>query len=229
MSPLLLLLLQVMAGTDCAVPRPAPLADRYYAAVVKVPAFFVREPCFATPSPRVDVFAGPVAERKVAELRWVTDGRYCQPMVFVAPYRCPRGTLPVIEDGYEESALVMLRRRGDCVEVRLDRGSGWIRLGKNDQIRSYGDLVLERLAAFTNDWDGRLYRSPGKGMRRLQAHRQNVTVTDWQEVGGRLWFEVHVLDQSPCDARHPKDVAVGWVRAYSDRNQPTVAHFSRGC
>ena len=230
MSPLLLLFLQVMAGTDCHVQLTPQLTDLHYVALVRVAAFFVREPC-SEPAPNIDVFAEPAATHKVAEIRWVNEdgNRYCEPMVFVPPSRCPRGTVPIADAGYKDFALRVLRRRGDWVQVRLDRNSGWIHLAKDDEVISYADLVLNALAAFTDDWDGRLYRSPGVGMRRLAAKRQNVTVTDSREVRGHLWFEVHVLSQSPCEGGTPKDVAVGWVRAYSDSGQPTVMDFSRGC
>ena len=231
---MLALLLDILLGTACRVDRPDYThVRRAYIAVAKVP-FFV-QPCATTPGPSIDVFAEASTRHKIAELRWGNVGnagssQYCEPLVFAPRQLCPRGTLPFMEDGYEERVLIVLRRRGRWVEVRLDRGTGWVHLTKNDEVVTYGDLVINRLAALTEDWDGRIYDTPGGAMHRRQTvDRQYVSVDDWREVHGRLWFKVRLLEQNPHETREPKVLAKGWIHAYSDKKDPTVAHFSRGC
>lgn len=230
---MLALLFQLLLGTNCRVEQPdyANL-DHYYVAIAKVPSFFGHF-CAGPAGASIDVFADASTRHKIAEVRWGTvdegGGADCQVLVFEPRQLCPRGTLPSMQDTNEETAFVVLERNGNWVRVRLDRGSGWVHLTKKDEVVTYGDLVSGRLAAFTEAWDGTIYDSPGGTVRRLTADKQEVTVDDWREEQGRLWLQVRVLAQSPCEARDPEVIAKGWVHAYSNKKQPVVAHYPGGC
>src|SRR4051794_11270633 len=113
---MLAVLLQVLLGTNCRVERPDYAhVDRFFTAVAKVPAFLVDGRCKDIAGPRIPIFAGPRASRKIAELRWgrLEEGtsNYCAPLVFNPPQSCPRGVLPVVEDSYEESVLIVVEQK----------------------------------------------------------------------------------------------------------------------
>ena len=93
----------------------------------------------------------------------------------------------------------------------------------------YEDLIVDALAAMTDAWDGRLYAEPGGRFRRLESDRQDVTVTESRRVGGRLWFKVRILSDSPCSVHDPHVDASGWIRAYSAGGEPNVLNFPHGC
>jgi len=229
-----LLFLQVLLGTNCTVEQPDYAnADRFFVGVANVPAFFVDGRCKDVDGPSISVFGDASTSRKIAEVKWGRLGdrssNYCTPLVFDPQHSCPRGVLPVMEDGYEESVLVVVERHGRWVRVRLDRGTGWVHLGERDEFVTYGELVAGRLAELTDAWDGSVYRAPGGGMRRLAERRKSVTVEDWRYVGDRLWFRVRILADDPCTSQTPRELARGWIRAYSADRQPVVVHFSRGC
>ncbi len=235
MKNMLLLVMHLLLGTDCRIDEQrSSRSDGYYMAVAKVPRFFTPGRCADAGDARLEVFATPARARKVADIRWGKRGDaksyYCVPLVYLPRQSCPRGELPVLEDDYEESALVVVERAGKWVRVRLDQGTGWIRLSNADEVVPYEEMVIDRLAELTDDWDGRIYSRPGGRARRLTGvSRPSVTVEDSRRVDGKLWFRVRLFAASPCETRKPREIAEGWVRGYSQRRQPTVLHFSRGC
>jgi hypothetical protein len=231
---LLLLAVHILIGSNCRVEEPDYTnADRYYVAIAKVPAFFTEPRCGDDRAAPVAVYVTRSTSRKIGEIRWAKGGDpkswYCIPFLFVPGQACPRGTIPLMEDGYEESAFVVLEGAAGWARIRLDRGSGWIRLAKGDEVMRYEDLVVGRLAELTTEWDGRIYTTPG-GRSRLfkQSHYRAVTVTGSRRVKGELWFHLR-LTSDVCAANEPRTITTGWVRAYSAKHQPTVRHFSRGC
>lgn len=193
----------------------------YYTGVAKVPAFFT-EQCDGRAKP-VAVYATR-GGREIGEVRRSSN---CVPL-FVEEGKT-RGEVPVLEDGYEERAFVVVSRAGRWAEIRLDRGTGWIHLGDGDSIVAYEDLVLNRMAELTEAWDGRVYTKPGGRARRLHLQSRDVTVVDSKRIGHELWFEVRLIDGSSCSGHEPIVAATGWVRAYSAKREPVVRHFSRGC
>lgn len=240
---MLLLALRLLLGTNCPVNDPDyTKADRFYTAVAKVPGFFGPARC-GDPTAHVDVFAKPSASRRTAEVRWGNIGdpgsHACVALVFQQGRACPRGHLPLREDGYEEPGFVVVEQSADWVRIRLDQGTGWIRLSKKDEVVDYDDLVLNRQAELTEAWDGRVYTEPGGRSRRLEPlvwsaeknrlAERPVTVTDSRRAGGALWFHVQVLADSPCRVKEPRVLATGWIHGYSAKRQPTVEFFSRGC
>ena len=232
---MLLLVVHILLGSNCQVTQPdhPKKTNQFYSAVAKVPEFFTGNPC-ATDTAPMAVFGRPSTSRKTFEIRWKIAGeetsRYCIPLVFEPGQTCPRGVLPTIEDGYEEKAFVVIEQRAPWVRIALDQGTGWIRLSKADEVVDYFDLVAGRQAVMTSAWDGRIRSRPGGRLLTLpRVEQQYVTVIDSRRVGGRLWFKVQALADSPCESQEPRVVVTGWVRAYSDTRQPTVYHFSRGC
>jgi hypothetical protein len=231
----LLLALQTILGTNCAVEEARnPKADEFYSALVKVPSFFTAQPCESAVTLHVDVFEARLASRKIAEIRWVEIGQpnasYCLPVVFEPGKTCPRGVAPAAEDGYEERAFVAVERSGSSARIRLDTGTGWIRLSKADELVGYEDLVEGRMAELTPAWDGRVFVRPGGRLRTIvRKQRSPVTVVQSKRMQGQLWFQVRVLAVSPCESHEPQVLAAGWIHAYSSSRRPAVRHFSRGC
>ena len=233
---MLLLVVHVLLGSNCQVIQAdhPTKTNQFYAAVAKVPSFFTRTACASDDTARVEVFARPSTSKKTGEIRWAKAGEatsyYCLPLVFKTKQACPRGVVPMIEDGYEEKAFVVIERRGHWARIALDEGTGWIRLSKADEVVDYFDLVANRQAVMTSAWDGRIRSRPGGSLLTLpRVEKQYVTVIDSRRVGGRLWFKVQTLSEGPCESQEPRVSVTGWVRAYSDKRQPTVYHFSRGC
>jgi hypothetical protein len=233
---LLLAVVHVLLGSGCRVVEPDwATVDRYYTAIAKVPKFFTNQRCGDDRAVPVDVYAGTSASKKIGQIRWAKAGNspndfYCVPLFFKLDDACPRGEVPLLEDGYEEAAFVMVARSGHWARIRLDRGSGWIRLAKEDEVVLYGDLVTNRMAELTPAWNARIYSKPG-GRSRSFAHTKSrsVTVVGWRRFGGELWFRIVLLSNDQCSGREPHEIASGWVRAYSAKRQPVVMHFSRGC
>ena len=233
---MLLLVVHILLGSNCQVTQSdhPTKTNQFYAAVARVPSFFTRTACASDDTAHVEVFARRSTSKRTAEIRWAKAGEatsgYCIPLVFEPGHTCPRGVLPMIEDGYEEKAFVVVERRGHWVRIALDDGTGWIRLSKADEVVDYFDLVADRQAVMTSAWDGRIRSRPGGLLLTLpRVEKQYVTVVDSRRVGGRLWFKVKALADSPCESQEPGVLVTGWVRAYSDKRQPTVYHFSRGC
>lgn len=233
---MLLLLIHILLGTNCRVEeQDYANVDRYYTAVAKVPGFFTYNGCSTPAVAPVAVFATPARARKIGEIRWGMAGtpsslQYCLPFIYLPQQSCPRGVVPVLEDGYEERVFVVVERSGRWARIRLDQGTGWILLAKGDELIPYDELVMDRMAALTDAWDGRIYSQPGGRSRKLAGgSRPDVTVEDSRRVDGKLWLKVRVLADSPCEAREPRTLARGWVRGYSNTRQPTVRHYSRGC
>lgn len=205
----------------------------YYTAVAKVPKFFTEQRCGDARAVPVDVFAGRSTSRRIGQVRWVKEGSprefYCIPRFVPGAETSPRGEVPLMEDGYEEAAFVVVERAGSWARIRLDRGTGWIHLAKDDEVVPYEDLVLNRMAELTPAWDGRIAAQPG-GVSRSFAHTKSrsVRVLESRRIGGVLWFRIRVTD-GECSAHEPRELASGWIRAYSSKREPTVRHFSRGC
>jgi hypothetical protein len=225
---------RLLFGTSCTVDEPDYAnADRYYTAVAKVPEFFTPNPCSETSSP-VDVFAAPGSSRKIAEIRWWKSGdaQACYPLVIETGAACPRDLIPLLEDGYEERVFVAVEHTGRWARIRLDAGksTGWIHLSKSDEIIPYDDLVIGRMAELTSAWDGRIHPRPGGPARKLDPKSvRGVTALDSRRLDGKLWLQVRLLAENPCEVHEPRILTTGWIRAYSAKKQPTVSHFSRGC
>jgi hypothetical protein len=240
---MLLVAIHLFLATNCHLDIPNyAKADRFYTAVAKGPTFSMLRQRPANPKAHVDVFVRPSASWKTAQLRWESvegPGSRTGPMVFEPGQACPRGDLPFREDGYEEPGFIVVERSANWVHIRLDQGTGWIRLSSKDEVVEYDDIVLNRQAELTAAWDGRVYSRPGGRSRRMEPMvwsqtkgrlaERPVTVTDSRRVQGVLWFQVRVLADSPCNVRDPKVLATGWIRGYSSKRQPTVEHFPRGC
>jgi len=223
---------RLLLGTSCTVNDPDYAhADRYYTAVAKVPEFFTPNPCSENGTP-VDVFAAAGSSKQIAQIRWwkSDDAKACYPLVVETGAACPRGIVPLLEDGHEERAFVAVGHTGRWARIRLDRGTGWIHLSKAGALVPYDDLVIGRMAELTEAWDGRIRTRPGGAARTLDRKSvKGVTALDSRRVNGKLWLQVRLLAENPCEVHDPHVLATGWIRAYSDKRQPTVSHFSRGC
>ena len=231
----LLLASRLLLGSNCRVEDPDySKADRFYVAVAKDPVFFTRTRCTAGDNAHVDVFATPSTSRKTAEIRWGSVGDVgawsCEPLVFEPGGACPRGRLPTMEDGYEETAFVVVERADQFMRIRLDHGAGWIQLTRNYETVDYFTVVANGISEMSMAWDGRISTRPGGHSRAInRVKNQSVIVIDSSTVNGRLWFKVRLLKDSLCNGGDPQVIATGWVHAYSDKRQPTVFHYSRGC
>ncbi|HWW62331.1 MAG TPA: hypothetical protein VN181_13245 [Thermoanaerobaculia bacterium] len=145
-----------------------------------------------------------------------------------------RGALPVAEYGYEERGAIVLNERKEWWEIRLDRGSGWIRKRDAGDIYDYDSLVIGRIAWMVPEWDGRTYAKPGdestmtKWTHRNWQRHADVDVKRSQWIGGQLWFDVEFLSDSTC-SRDPKVIGKGWVRGYTRGGLPAIDFPSRGC
>jgi hypothetical protein len=230
----LLLASHLLLGSNCHVEDlDYSKVDRFYVGVAMVPGFFPnRSHCSADDKAHVDVFATPSMSRKTAEIRWglVGDpGRgYCTPLVFEQGASCPRGRLQYTLYSDEDMGFTVVERDGLWVRIRLDHGTGWIRLSEGDRVDDYEDLVADQ-AEMTKAWDGHLSSRPNGSWRVIAPiEHQYVTVIDSRRVHGRLWFKVRLLAESPHEVKDPRVLATGWVRAYSDKRQPTVFP-DRGC
>lgn len=146
-----------------------------------------------------------------------------------------RGALPVSEYGYEERGAIVINERKEWWEIRLDRGTGWIRKrDAGDGVYDYDAIVIGAIAWMVPQWDGRTYAKPGvestmtRWTRRNWQQHVDVNVKRSQWIDGRLWFEVEYLSESVCGG-HPKVIGTGWVRGYTRDGLPTIDFPARGC
>ena len=197
------------------------MAIGFFTGLARIPAFFTAQRCEAQNPPRVEVFASPSRAKKMGDIEWAKEGG--------CTVQFSGDEVPLVEVGEQESAFKVVEQSGHWARIRLGKGTGWIYLSKDDDVVPYEDLIVDALAAMTDAWDGRLYAEPGGRFRRLESDRQDVTVTESRRVGGRLWFKVRILSDSPCSVHEPRVDASGWIRAYSADLEPTVLHFPRGC
>src|SRR4051794_39124847 len=136
---LLATVVHILVGSGCrVVGADWTVADRYYTAIAKVPKFFTEQRCGDDRALPVDVYAAKSTSRRIGQIRWAKGGDpkqfYCVPLLFRTGSACPRGEVPLLEDGYEEAAFVMTAQSGDWLRIRLDRGTGWMRLTKKDDV-----------------------------------------------------------------------------------------------
>ena len=56
-----------------------------------------------------------------------------------------------------------------------------------------------------------------------------VEVLRSDTIDGATWFEVEVLNGSPCFVDEIRALTRGWVPAYGTGGKPLVWYYSRGC
>ena len=138
------------------------------------------------------------------------------------------------EYGYEEPGALVYGREAGYYLIRTARGVAWLAPGDAGPFHSFEMLVSDGLAYLTGAWDGFVSTSPGNAARtRVPRNAQgndDVEVTGFRTVGGRLWFQVDVMSQRVCTSDPPAPAkARGWIRAHDDSGAPTVWFHSRGC
>jgi hypothetical protein len=169
------------------------------------------------------------------------DGGCMSPTVGVKRTNGQSGELPTEEVGYEIPAAVVYERSGMWFRIRLDQGSGWIRMADTESFTAYADLVIgqERLPFLEEVWDGELYNMPGPSGRPVplpDAWRSlvgksipYVSVLESQTVGGELWFRIRLSSENACvEPGRVLPRLEGWLPAYA-REKRVVWFFSRGC
>ena len=140
------------------------------------------------------------------------------------------------EIAYEEPAIVVWRVAHPWYLVAArDSVRGWIRIPEGATMVPLAELLKERLAYLTGNWDGTLFSTPGVGTGvavvgvTRDAGEASASVEGTRMVGDTLWVHVQVHDQSPCESTgDPKVIGDGWVKAWTG-GKPTVWYYSRGC
>lgn len=139
------------------------------------------------------------------------------------------------ESSYEQPAAVVRERRPQWYRLALRDGrSGWLAAADAGAFHALPDLVVNRLNYLTAEWDGWLWPSPGAGYpltapRAGRPGEQPARVLGSEVIGDTLWWQVEVLDRSPCDGPGERVAQAGWIPAYTPAGALTAWYHSRGC
>lgn len=139
------------------------------------------------------------------------------------------------EYGYEEPGALVYGRQGSYYLIRTARGTGWLAPDDAGRFHPFQELISKDLTYLTDAWDGFVSASPGAASR-IRVPRQktygdeDVKVSGFRTVAGKLWLQVEVLTHSICESETTPAVrARGWVPAHDASGAPTVWFPSRGC
>lgn len=131
--------------------------------------------------------------------------------------------VPSHQISYAEPAATVLERNGRWFRIDLASGSGWIERPGTISFETYEQLVKEIHPHLTEDWNGKLWRQPGRdqfepGPEWRTAAGANVpaAVLEWREVGGEAWIKVRLTTDPLCTPTLPDKMpaAEGWLPAY---------------
>jgi hypothetical protein len=203
----------------------------------------IAAPCSPSQT-RVNVYAGASSSSAaVGSLEYVVtdrqpDGFGCG-QIHLMLHRTdgrPDETVPTEESEYDLSAAIVYERSGPWFRIALQHGSAWLAHIDVGDFLAYPDLLTHRLAYINQEWDGRLWTAPGRGVpARIPAgwtpHLQNasVEVLDVRRVGRDTWIRVR-LEVETCGERLDGLTPVaGWIPAYDTAGGPSVWFYSRGC
>jgi hypothetical protein len=225
------LLLVAVAGLLALGPAPAlaPLLG-----LLTLPRVFGEGACDPTPPRPVALHDAPSGTR-IGEIRTLRPWRIdpnggCSPLEVRVLRGTHRDTLPTLEVGYEESAVIVTGRVEGWYRIRLSDGEAWVADSTSGRFVWYAQLVAEGMAFVTEAAPAGLAKTAGSARNTPLAAGASVRVTKTAEVGGALWFEVEVLAASPCgDDPDPATIARGWLPAHDAHGEPTVWFHSRGC
>ncbi len=225
------LLVVALAGLLGGAPTPAtsPLIG-----LLTLPRIFGEGACDPTP-PRPVPLHDAANGARIGELRTVRPWRQhpaggCDGLEVRVLRGARRDSLPTLEMGYEESAVIVTGRADGWYRIRLHDGDAWVADSTAGRFVWYAQLVAEGLAYLTDAAPPRLASSPGGAAAAAVAAGASVRVTKTADRDGALWFEVEVLRGSPCgDDPDPPTTARGWLQAHGARSAPTVWFHSRGC
>jgi len=141
------------------------------------------------------------------------------------------------EYSYERKGAAVRERRPGWYRVTLSsRRSGWIEAAAAGTFHAVADLLVDRLAYLTENWDGYVWPEPGAGhpieyepWRKATRKEAAIKVVATQDIGGSLFVQVEILSQDPCTGGEPTTVLAGWVPAYTAAGKLIVWFHSRGC
>lgn len=145
------------------------------------------------------------------------------------------------EHGYGQVSAAVYGVQGDSsgfswYRLRFVDGEravfAWLSQADAGEYRDIHTLNQSGLTYLTDEWDGRIFESPGLGSASRSfedlGNRPDVrVVTLWREAS-EFWYLV-VLGRGSCSGEPLQVVATGWVPAYSEAGGNTVWFSSRGC
>lgn len=145
------------------------------------------------------------------------------------------------EVGYEVGAAVGFARVDSWTRVRLATGAfGWVAPEEGGTWFPYDEVVVQRLNYLTSSWSGHIWPDPGAGIPARSSDRWSqeaegvslefaAEVLESMELGGTLWFRVHLLAVNPCETGELRNSLTGWIPAYGPTGEPAAWYYSRGC
>ncbi|MFG6487558.1 hypothetical protein ACG04R_12820 [Roseateles sp. BYS78W] len=152
----------------------------------------------------------------VAQLRWA-DGKTSEEW-------------PIKESGYEERAAVVVRRRGDMLQITTDRAPAWIHRPGLAGYLPAGKLLEGQLLDLPHDLRPLARTAPGGGQRpRLDWPPKSAAFIQAREIRGETWLQLEVRATEACTDTEAPPKATIWVPFHDARRRPTLWFFSRGC
>ena len=222
-----------------AYTSPGSAQDRVMG-LLTLPELFGDFPCEEYVPEEVALYREPDAARPIAAARvdrpWTGHAAGgCEGLV-VNVHRAGADStegLPTMEYAYEAPAVVVLEMRESWLRVRLEQGSGWLRVSERDVFHPLEQLLVGSLTYVARTPEGGLTTAPAATSDAVPAELRTdhpVDVLETRAIDGALWLRVAVLSHSPCESvQEPSVVARGWLPAHTPSGEPTVWFYSRGC
>lgn len=136
------------------------------------------------------------------------------------------------EHGYEEVSAMAYGQQKGWYLIRTKTGQGWLSPTDAGRFHAYEELLKESLIFLdTKTWNGHLYSSPDN-LQRFEDIKSSSAQIDVDVIGqrllqNRLWFEVQFIE-GRCESEEKRGKK-GWVPAHSEKGEPNLWFYSRGC
>lgn len=143
------------------------------------------------------------------------------------------------EHGYEERSLIVTATVPGWYQVATGGRPAlvWVRPTARSVYRPLAELFKESLTYLGEEWDRRLYTSPGGSFSLLarpvaanERFEPMVEVNEVARVKGVYWADVTFIE-NPCTPDEPSGRGRGWVRVHGPQpsDGPVLWFHSRGC
>lgn len=227
-------------AATASVPENADHA-RNVIGILPLPEVFGKEPCEPFKGEEIAVFSSPEAVVPYGRIfvakpwKFPPAGGGCEGLEvgvsFLTGSRRDE-KLPALEFSYETPGAIVIGRQGQWFEIRLDKGSAWVRIQDDSRFRPVEELLTGSLTYLTppvalhkGPGDPDITWSPGPEVGKLP-----VEVLSFRRIDGQLWVQVSFPAVEPCSQDHTHLPPVtGWLPYHNPDGMPSIWFFSRGC
>lgn len=212
--------------------------------ILPLPEVFGKRPCDRFKAQDIELFRTPQSSEKVGRIYvsnpWAfpPSGGGCGGLeVSVSISEPMQGDkrLPTLEFKYERPGAIVLKREGEWFKIALNKGSAWVHAQNDARYLPVERLLKGGLTYLRGQSQLPLLKNPDQG-EAIWSPSPNVQsnlpveVLGFQEVSGKLWVQVRLLDVGPCSGESTNVTpATGWLPFHDAGGMPVIWFYSRGC